>query len=110
MRRDDELAPGVDGVDKTGDEVGEGFADAGAGFEKERFVCFHCGGDGTGHFLLLRPVVELQSGLQPAILGEDFRSEGGRVAGGRRRGAGFVAKADHGIETATNGLRAGRRK
>ena len=100
MGRDDELPAGVDGVDQTGNEVGERFADAGAGFEQEGFVALHRGGDGAGHLFLLRPVVELQSGLQPAVLGENFRSEGGRVAGRRRRGAGFVAKADHEIESA----------
>ena len=85
MGGDDQLARRVDGVNEAWHEVGEGFTDAGAGFKEERFVALHGGGHGAGHGFLLRAMIEFEAGLQPAILGENFRSEGGRVAEGRRR-------------------------
>ena len=83
-------------MDDAGDEVGEGFADAGAGLEEQRRVVLHRGGDRTGHCLLLRPVLEAQALLQPAALGENFRGEGGRMADRRWGRAGVVANSDHG--------------
>ena len=93
--RDDELAGGIDGVDEPGDEIGQRLAHARAGFEEEGLVGLHGRGDGARHRLLLRAVAQIEPGMQPAVLGEDLRGEGGRVARRRRRGAGFFAKADH---------------
>ena len=85
VRGDDQLARGVDRVNEARHEVGERFTDARAGFKEERCVVLHRRGHGAGHGFLLRPMIEGETGLQPAVLREDFRSEGGRVAGGRRR-------------------------
>jgi type II secretory pathway component PulM len=48
----------VDRVDQPGQEVGEGFADAGAGFKKERGVGLEDGRDGARHRLLLGAMFE----------------------------------------------------
>ena len=72
-------------MNEAGNEVGERFTDARAGFKQERRVVLHRRGHGAGHGFLLRPMIEFETGLQPAVLCENFRSEGGRVAGGRRR-------------------------
>ena len=109
MRGDNQLPRLVDGVDDAGQEIGEGFADAGAGLEQQRLVGLHRGGHRAGHLLLFRAVLELQSGLQPAALGEDLGGEFGRATGrrGRRSGVGFVAKANHETEPATNEVGSG---
>ena len=95
MGRDDQLAGLINGADDAGQEVGEGFADAGAGFKEQGGVVFHRGGYRPRHLLLLGPVLETQSLLQPAALGEQFRGENRCVADGWGRGAGFVAEANH---------------
>jgi hypothetical protein len=58
--RDDELAALVDGLNDARQKVGEGFADARAGFEKQGFVGGHGGGDGAGHGFLLGAMFEVE--------------------------------------------------
>ena len=109
---DDHLPRLVHGVDDAGQEVGEGFADAGAGFEQERLVALHRGGDGAGHFLLLGTMFESEAGLQPAAGGKQLRGELRRARGGRRRRqsvGSVIAETDHGrgkAEQTRAGLRA----
>lgn len=95
---DDELAGAVDGVDDAGGEVGEGFADAGAGFEEERGVVAHRSGDGAGHLFLFGAMFERKRAGEDAILGKNVGGHFGRATAHRRRwrGVGVVAKADHG--------------
>lgn len=95
---DDELAGLIDGVDDAREEVGEGFADAGAGFKEEGFVVGHGGGDGAGHGFLLGAVFELKGGSENAVGRKERGRHGGGARRGRRRGEGvvFVAQADHG--------------
>ena len=99
VRRDDQLALLIDGVDDAGGEVGEGFSDAGAGFKEERGVRFEDGGDGARHRLLLRAVFEGKSRVEPAAFGENLRGKLRRPARRRRRGGGLVvAESDHEAE------------
>jgi hypothetical protein len=111
VRRDNELPRLIDGLDDSGHEVSERLADAGAGFEKERFVGLHGCRDRPRHLLLLRTMFQAESALQPAVFGEYLRGEDGRMADGRGRGAGVVTKADHvSIGSANQWLRRRRRK
>lgn len=95
MGGDDELALLIDGVDDAGREVGEGFADAGAGFEEERLIGFERGGDRARHGLLLRAVFEIQARVEPATLGEDLRGQLRSPAAGRGSGGVVVANSNH---------------
>ena len=96
VRGDDQLAFLIDGVDDAGREVGEGFADASAGFKEERGVGLEDGGDGARHRLLLRAVFEGKSRVQPAAVGENLRGKLRRPARRRRRGGGLVvAESNH---------------
>ncbi len=97
MRRNDELARLVHGMDDPGQKVGERLPDARAGLEEQRLVGFHRGGNGAGHLLLLRTMLELQALVQPAALGEDFGGKLGRATRwrGRRGGVGVFVQANH---------------
>ncbi len=95
---DEERAFLSDGVDDAGEEVGEAFSDAGAGFEEERLGGLHAFGDGEGHFLLLGAVFEVEDLLEFAAGGE----ERFHLAAEVRRGGGgavFVLEADHWVRT-----------
>lgn len=70
-----------DGVDKSGDEVGEAFTDAGAGFEEEGFAGFEGIGNRERHGVLLGSVVELEDSLQVTAFFEDGLNEGHEVTG-----------------------------
>ena len=59
MGGDDELPGLVRGVDNAREQVGEGFADTRAGFEKQMLVVHQGGGDGAGHLRLLGPVLKI---------------------------------------------------
>jgi len=99
---DDEGAFGFLREEEAGEQVGEAFADAGAGLDDEGFVIAEGGGDGAGHAFLAGAVFELEGGLQPAVREEHFGDadfgggdglageQGGVVAGG-----GFGDGADH---------------
>lgn len=102
----------IDGVDDAGREVGERFADAGAGFEKEWLVGLEDGGNRARHGLLLRAVLELETGVEPAALGEDLRGELRSPARGRGSGGLVVAKSNHesGERRRRRGARQGRRE
>lgn len=95
---DDERAFGGLCVEEAGEEVGEAFADAGAGLEEEGLIVLHGGHDGVGHAGLLRAVFEAVEGLEDAVGCEqlvDLRWEaerGRRVAG---RGVHGLIQANH---------------
>lgn len=63
---DDKGSPGVDGVEESGDEVGEAFANAGSGLEEEGRVGFEGVGDGSGHVGLRGAVLEAEGFLEVA--------------------------------------------
>ena len=95
--RDDQLPRLIHRMDDARHEVGEALAHAGAGLEQQHLVIAHRRGHGTPHLLLLRAVLEAEPLLQPAVRGEHRRRQRGSVAFRRRRGAGVVAKTDHGM-------------
>lgn len=82
MRGDDQLAFLIDGVDDAGREVGEGFADAGAGFKEERGVGLEDGGDGARHRLLLRAVFEESPACSQPPSAKIFAANSGARLGG----------------------------
>ena len=109
--RDDQLPRLIDGVDDSGNEVGERFADAGAGFEEQRSISRASRRRRRAPSVPVAAVLEPQPFLQPAAFGEDFCGECGRVADGRRSGAGVVAKANHvSRESGNQWARSGGRK
>lgn len=97
---DDELTLLVHRMDDAGEEVGEGFADAGAGLENDRLVVLHRGGHGIRHVLLLGAVLKGKSGVENALGAEQKRGKLRRATRRRRGRQGFlfIAQADHGRE------------
>ena len=93
--RDDHLPGLIDGVDDPGHEVGETLADAGARLEEEHLVVGHRGGHCAGHLLLLGTMFQPEEVLQPPAFRERLCHQRRGLAGGGRRGAGFIAEADH---------------
>ena len=68
---DDTGSFGGDGMEESGDEVGEAFADTGAGFKEEGFSGFKGIGNRECHGVLLGAMIELKHGLQVAAFFED---------------------------------------
>lgn len=75
MAGDNAGSRGANGVNETGDEVGEAFAHSGAGLEEEGFAGLEGIGDGEGHGVLLGAVVELEDGLEVPAFFEDGLDE-----------------------------------
>jgi hypothetical protein len=75
MAGDNAGSCGANGVNETGDEVGEAFAHSGAGLEEEGFSGLEGIGDGEGHGVLLGAVVELEDGLEVPAFFEDGLDE-----------------------------------
>ena len=87
---DDQLPVLVDGLDDAGEQVGEGFANAGAGLEEQGIIGGLSGGDRPGHGFLLRAVLQLELVCQDAVLGKQDRGQlrRARWRGGLRQSIG----------------------
>jgi len=59
-------------VEDGGNEVGEGFTHARAGFDDDATAAFESAGHGDGHLLLLRAVFEIGGQREFARLGKKF--------------------------------------
>ena len=97
MRRNDELPRLVDGVNESGNQIRERFANAGTGFEEEGTVVPKRRRRGASHLLLLGAVVECQGVMQPTVFRKDLRGQFGRATlhRGRRRRVSIITKANH---------------
>ena len=71
-----------DGEEDGGDEVGEGFAHAGAGLDGEVAAVLQGAGHGHGHLLLLGAELEVLRARQNALGGKDFGDLGDQVGAG----------------------------
>lgn len=80
---DDEGTFGGLGVEEAGEEVGEAFADAGAGLEEERLIGLHGGGGGVGHAGLLGTVLKAVEGVEDTLGGEKLLDLPWEVESGR---------------------------
>ena len=78
---DDDALLAIAGEAEGGEEVGEGFAGAGACFDDEVAVVREGGLDGFGHFVLAGAVLEGERGLGEEAAGGEEGGEGGEVAG-----------------------------
>ena len=84
---DDDALLALAGEAECGQEVGEGFAGAGAGFDDEVAFFFEGGFDGAGHLVLAAAVLEGEGGLgEDAAGGEEIVKGGQAVRGGSCRG------------------------
>jgi len=70
VRGDDRLFLVLHREEDRGNEVGEAFADAGAGFDGEMFALLERARHRDGHLLLLRAKLEVFRARQNATLGE----------------------------------------
>ena len=94
MTGDNAGALGADGMDESGEEVGEAFANTGARLEKEGFAGFEGIGDRERHGALLGSMIELKDGLEVAAFFEDGFDERHKVT--RHGGATAVFnESDH---------------
>ena len=99
VRRDDQLAALVGGVNDARKKVGEGFADPGAGLEQQRLVIAHGGRDRLRHPRLLRAVLQVQRRAERSGFGENVPGQlahPGRPGAGFRGRGGFVGQTNHG--------------
>ena len=80
---DDDALLALSGEAQRGQEVGEGFAGAGAGFDDEVAFFLEGGFDGSGHLVLAAAVFEVEGGLgEDASGGEEIVKRGQAVRGG----------------------------
>ena len=78
---DDDALAALAGEAKGGEEVGEGFAGAGAGLDDKVAVIVEGGLDGSGHLVLAGAVLECEGRLGEEAAGGEEVVEGGKLAG-----------------------------
>ncbi len=84
---DDDALLALASEPQSGQEVGEGLAGAGAGFDDEVTFFLECGFDGSGHFVLAAAVFEGEGGLgEDAPGGEEIVKRGQPVRNGLSSG------------------------
>jgi hypothetical protein len=87
---DDDALVAFAGETEGGQEVGEGFAGSGAGFDDEVTLFFEGGLDGSGHVVLAAAVLEGEGGAGEDATGREEVVEVGKILrrGGRNRDGG----------------------